>query len=371
MKKHLLLPLLIFIYSLGFSQPPGSGNTGCAPWLLIELNSQAEVDSFPINFADSSYIGCLKIYGQDINNLDSLISIESIGNNLIIGSGSPMGDLTGPFSGNPLLMNLDGLNNLSVVGNLVLIYDNDLLSDLSGLSNLTSCEFLWINGNDGLSDLSGLDNLVTINGWLGIGDNNGLTTLNGIEGVTSVGHNLTISNNQSLVNLDGLQGISSIGMHLAITDNPILEDITALENIDPVSITSLSIFDNPLLSVCDIETVCNYIILDNAVVSIENNASGCNTQQEVEDACTIINTLSEIDASSFSIFPNPASDLLFISNKDGLFINEINIYNQVGQKVFHLNNPTNRIDVSSLKRGIYIVELIAGKDVIIEKILVE
>lgn len=371
MKKYLLLSLLTFVFYSGYSQGgPGDGGTPLPPWMTcFEFNSQAQIDSFPINYPGQNSAICLKIFGPDITNVDSLYSIESINGNLIIGSGL-LDDLSGPFSGNPLLASLVGLSNINSIEGNILIYENDLLEDFNFLSNISSCDFLWIIGNNGLTDLSGLDNLTTVNGWLGISDNNLLTDIIALQSISSVGHNLTIGNNENLSSLDGLQGITSIGMHLAITDNPILEDITVLENINSESIASLSIFGNPLLSDCSIETVCNYINSENAVVSIENNLTGCNTQQEVEDACSPL-SVNEIKESTISIYPNPTKDFIYISNEDGLSIDEINICNQVGQKVYQLNNPTDRIDVSSLKSGMYVVEVIFGDDMIREKVLVE
>lgn len=75
--------------------------------------------------------------------------------------------------------------------------------------------------------------------------------------------------------------------------------------------------------------------------------------------------------NSLYIFPNPATDEIFISNKSGSTINEIIIYNQLGQNVLHQVGINNAIDVSMLQSGIYIIEVISGNSIKREKIIIE
>ena len=56
---------------------------------------------------------------------------------------------------------------------------------------------------------------------------------------------------------------------------------------------------------------------------------------------------------SFKIYPNPASDFVMIETKDD--IKNINIYSISGQKV--LNTQDKKINIQSLKSGIYLVEI--------------
>src|SRR5210317_503102 len=101
MKKHViliiafLLPVLNFIYTQSPCLPEG-----------ITFTSQAQIDSFPIN-----YPGCTEIEGDlkidehihgNITNLDSLYSITSIAGNMSVG-------------GNKALMSLSGLESLTSV----------------------------------------------------------------------------------------------------------------------------------------------------------------------------------------------------------------------------------------------------------------
>ena len=75
-----------------------------------------------------------------------------MGGNIIIGS-------------NDLIINVDGLNNLSQVDFNITIRENALLSNLNGLSNIQTVDgFLKIFENTTLSDLCGLETLLIGNG---------------------------------------------------------------------------------------------------------------------------------------------------------------------------------------------------------------
>ena len=72
-----------------------------------------------------------------------------------------------------------------------------------------------------------------------------------------------------------------------------------------------------------------------------------------------------------SIFPNPVTNELFISNNSEIIISEVNIYNQLGQNVLHEQWPSNSIDVSMLRPGIYIIEIVVDKSLVRKKLIIE
>ncbi|WP_291138113.1 DUF7619 domain-containing protein [Flavobacterium sp. UBA7663] len=58
----------------------------------------------------------------------------------------------------------------------------------------------------------------------------------------------------------------------------------------------------------------------------------------------------------FTLYPNPAKDVLNIQAKQGLAINSIEIYNQLGQIVM-ATNAVNTVDVANLASGTYFVKI--------------
>ncbi|MCD4747236.1 MAG: T9SS type A sorting domain-containing protein, partial [Bacteroidales bacterium] len=225
-----------------------------------------------------------------------------------------------------------------------------------------------INGND-ITNLNRLNVLTAFGGSFSIDGNSALTSLSGLDNVTSIGGSLWIQGNASLTSLTALDNITSIWISLNISHNDALTNLSGLDNIDAASIDNLYIYCNISLSTCEVESICNYLTSPNGVIEILENASGCNSPDEVEAACEVGVTNINFE-SEFSIYPNPTEKELFISVRNGAIINEVNIYNRIAQKVLHEHRITNTIDVSMLKQGMYIIELVTNKSKIREKLII-
>ena len=59
----------------------------------------------------------------------------------------------------------------------------------------------------------------------------------------------------------------------------------------------------------------------------------------------------------FTLYPNPAKDVLNIQAKQGIEVNSIEIYNQLGQIVMATTNAINSVDVANLASGTYFVKV--------------
>ena len=224
-------------------------------------------------------------------------------------------------------------------------------------------------------NLAGFENLNAIGERASIFGNESLTSITGLENLTSIGGDLTIGlwqqapwsyGNNSLISLTSLGNLTSIGGNLRIEDNDLLSSLTGLDNIEASSINNLYIQHNDTLSMCEVASICDYLASPTGTTEIYANESGCNNQQEVEDACGITGLSEPHLKYDISIFPNPASTELYISSTKGAIITEVNIYNQIGQKVLHHKPVTQPIDVSMLQSGMYIIE-VRSKDFKVRK----
>ena len=103
---------------------------------------------------------------------------------------------------------------------------------------------------------------------------------------------------------------------------------------------------------------------------VADTTSGSN---QVMNFMTPLNSLAtgidEFKEIAFNIYPNPAVNEINISVEDNAQIDIINIYNQLGQKIVQENNVTNTMDISSLPKGIYIVELVSGASIVRKKLI--
>ena len=233
--------------------------------------------------------------------------------------------------------------------------------NLDGLNELTSIEGRLSIRTDGLKHLTGLNNVTFIGAELYITNNAELASLAGLNNLTSIGGFLWIMHNETLASLSSLTNVTSIGGDLWVTGNVALSSLTGLENIDANSITgSLYINSNSSLVTCEVQSICNYLASPGANINIFSNATGCNSQQEVEEACEAVNIPDMNRDFEFSIFPNPAKKDLYISSQSGVIIDKITIYNQIGQVVLRKTGIINKIDVSMLLQGMYIIEIVSN-----------
>ena len=290
--------------------------------LIIQNNSDlvncSGLDSL-LNIGNSLYIQS----NSALINLVGLGSVTSIGLDLfiqynnalinLIGLGN-LGSIAEDFfiQSNQVLASLDGLPSLASIGtffvvsnpsltslagigtdtslDIILIENNSSLTNLSGLDQVSSIDrFLYVGGNASLTDFNGLESLTSIGEQLYIYYNPVLTSLTGLESLNSVGGfyglSLTIDNNVSLTSLAGLSGVTSIAGALEITNNSVLTSLTGLDNINSNTITNLIIQGSGMLSICDIQCICDYLDIQINPASISGNAAGCATRMEVEDEC--------------------------------------------------------------------------------------
>ena len=342
------------------------------------------------------------VFLSGLPNLESLAGLEgldTINGSLIIGGGS--------YGGIIQLENLAGLNNLKAVGGYVEvsncsaltslwglhqlssiggrfnIFNNNLLPNLSGLESLTSVGLnpagtgddlnignLGFGGNDSLQNLIGLNNLQTIGGDLNINLNWNLQTLFGLQNLSSIGGNLHLFYNDQITNLQGLESIESIGGNIEIPSCLNLETLQGIENIEGNSIEGIDISMNPLLSECDIQSICSFLISPTGIVTFESNAPGCNSQEEVEAAC--LTGFSELEAvSSVTIFPNPADETIFITANNHQQINVVNIYDLAGELVLKAKGDLMNIKVNTLNPGMYLVEIVLENQSYRQKLIIQ
>ncbi|MBC8320244.1 MAG: T9SS type A sorting domain-containing protein [Bacteroidetes bacterium] len=334
------VPLAIYGNNTGCNNPSEIAETcgiefSCLPFGDYYFVSQADIDSFSSDYPDCTQLqGSTFIRGINISNLYGLNIVTRIGD----------GGLH--IQNNELLTDLTGLDNLETIsGNLII-----------GGEYPSNC-------NNSLFTLSGLSLLDTVGGGLYIGYNINLSTFSGLEGLKSIGGYLNIVRNINLTDISALSQLSNIEGDMVIggwvpyQGNFILQSLSGLENIAPNSIENLVIGHNPVLSECEVVSICEYLAAPIGDVSIFFNTTGCNSPEQVEDACESVDIFKVAYNNKISFFPNPATDKLIVSTNQEMKIKSLSIYNQLGQEVVHKNKACEKIDVSTLDQGIYIVEL--------------
>jgi len=116
---------------------------------------------------------------------------------------------------------LEGLGSLEAVGGKVTFRGLPLLASLRELGALNEIAWLEIDRDSALVDLQGLDDVTLIQSDITLSNNDGLRSLRGLEGLTRVGGNVVIMDNPVLptCETDRLIAGISIGGFAAISGN--------------------------------------------------------------------------------------------------------------------------------------------------------
>lgn len=258
---------------------------------------------------------------SSLHNINSISSFWIIGNNSLE-SISGFNNLTSAsriqISSNPSLTNLSGFQNiqsmndyfhvgnndnltsiqgftsLETLGGSMSINSNPKLSSLEGLNQLTTIdEFFSLSGCDSLPYLSGLNSLQSIGEHFRVSSNNLLKDLSFFENITSIGDYLEISYNHGLLSLSGLDSLNEVGTYIEIYNNDSLQNILSLQNLNIDSLDYINIHENDLLTHCHALNICEYIAGSGEELHIWSNNEGCNSVEEVEEACLGLSCLPE------------------------------------------------------------------------------
>ncbi|MFN8304314.1 MAG: hypothetical protein U0U46_17635 [Saprospiraceae bacterium] len=263
----------------------------------------------------------------DLSGLQNLVSVRSLylGNlpqlsdlNALAGLTSLDGLLR--LYNLPQLSSLGGLQNIQNIGISLELYYLPLIDDLSGFSSLTTTRGIVVVEMPLLTNLNGLSNvtlvpegslsftnnplLVSLNGphypatagQIFIQNNDALTDLSALANITAA-QNAYVLDNDALSSLNGLNqlGILSDGsgeVSLRISGNPALTSLDALESLLSVSIIEIS--GNASLSDCSVFAVCDHLLNAPTSISVFGNAPGCNTPAEVAAQCGSTPVLAEV-----------------------------------------------------------------------------
>lgn len=81
-----------------------------------------------------------------------------------------------------------------------------------------------------------------------------------------------------------------------------------------------------------------------------------------------INEDAPVSGSGILIYPNPVSTCMYI--KTSLRIEDLELYDTLGQKVLHQKHNAGCLDVSTLKPGLYVLKIMARDLELTEKIMI-
>ncbi len=307
------LKLLLFALFIGSS---AIVNAQCVPFDTL-LETQADVDDFVSNYSNCAIIS----------------------HNLIIGSNS--GDAI-----------------------------NDPIVDISELSFITTVEKNLTIQYTELTNLNGLQNLTAVGESFNIQYMEHLTALDGLDGLTSIGANTTNGNlliyyNPVLTDLIALQNLNTMNNGtVSVQYCDTITSLIGLENIEGASISYIVVRYNPQLTNCSIQSLCEALNLGVPTHNIKDNAIGCNNDMQIVAGCSgysgcpteniTLETQTDVDYF-LAAYQNCTS--IEVTNEIKLYIGGSNVNNDFVNDISGFSQFTNMELDNFLLRGTHLTNL--------------
>lgn len=312
----------------------------------ITFRTQTEVDSFQINYPNCTVIeGNVDVSSGNIRNLNGLSVLTEIDGYLWL-------------SNCDLLNDISGLHNLSSIEGGLHIAGIDRLKNLSGLEGLVSIDGIFeVVFCDSILNFFGLSSLSYIGGDVQIHSNLLLSDMSGMESLTRTNGGLFIGFNEELISLNGLQSLTSIGGDISIHENNSLVTLSGIDQVNSGSISNLEISANNSLAICEVKSVCDYLIAPSGSAIISDNDNGCNNRAEIEAACEIVSNNEVKIAELIGVAPNPGNAYITVINRSDAVITQLSLFNQLGVKLYTSEIELKQVDVSFMDKGLYILEI--------------
>ena len=151
----------------------------------MRVESSAQIEDIA---GYTSVTGWLEIANSDLECLDFLACLTSVGRDVIVAD-------------NPQLRSLDGTDGLTSIEDgegAVVISHNDAMTELDGFGGVVRMDSLFIVSNASLEQISGFDSLDVLEGTLAIQFNPNLHDLGPLHHLRGLGDLCSITNNPAL-----------------------------------------------------------------------------------------------------------------------------------------------------------------------------
>lgn len=324
-------------------------------------NDEESLLTVMLNPAIDSIIG-VKLKGNIIVESDNIIDLSG---GIIIGSNSNYSLFTKIFN----RFDFDDIVTF-------IIHDMDYFSFDGLTKNISPIQFI-------LSDINTVnipeEELLYINSlFITISNiSNGISDLRLFSEADCI--SLELDNVYDLINLDHLK-VSNLGS-IYIQNNPNLDNIDQIAQAGNIKFANgFTIQNNPKLSNCSVESICNKLLGDyeEEYVILNNNMTGCNSIEEILEKCVVGTSDIPTGENKLDVIPNPSlgniklnfvleessNVSIIISDMMGRILNTIDYPSKFSSGLQEVN-----IDLDHLNSGNYIVIVIdSQKEMIGRKI---
>ncbi len=339
-------------------------------WETDETNNFVETDEECNNYNALAYV-------PDDNFEMYLETHDKHGSSVAFGSYNSMGN--GVIDDSVFIYKTQEVNTLNIIGQEI--------TDLTGINSFTHLVHLNCANNN----LNSVSLNLTWLSYLNIGNNTELTSVDISNCLNLTGldaYNLTALSQINLQNNSNLESIDVTAsglVNLNLDNNNRINKLRAegMPNLEEIHIQN---GNNILLAgTYDISgsefprfkaTGCpnlSCIYVDNA----SDATQGINDYQdwevnatahfvETDEECNTINSVDVANNVEANLYPNPTNNYFIIETNETIL--NVEVYNQLGE-LQNTINKSNKIDISKLKTGTYIVKITTITSTIVKRII--
>ncbi|WP_395074605.1 T9SS type A sorting domain-containing protein [Flavobacterium sp.] len=280
------------------------------------------------NFTNLIELNCADnlLTSLDVSNLTELVTFRCDRNRLNNLNVAQLSNLRIFYYGGNFLNNID----LTMMTDLVELGCNNNQITTLNINFLTNLRFLYC-------------------------DNNLLTNID-IRNITYLRTIWCANNLLTDINLSNQVYIAS----LRLNNNLFLRNIN-IKNGQNFTYQNLISYNMDFSNCPNLQNIC---VNDSNLISFQNKVDIYGyTNCTVSSSCALSTKYFNEFSNYFTIYPNPVSNVLSITQKENITISSINIYNTLGQLVLVIPNAKNTktIDVSSLTTGNYFIKINSDK----------
>lgn len=285
------------------------------------------------------------------------------------------------------LINL-AIDSDGIVNGQLLTADASTITDLTIISPEVNNEIQYISNLTGLEAFVNLENL-TVNSTMATTLNvSGFPFLKRLNCVDNMLTSLDVSNNPLLEYLN----ITSAGdvypmneiRSIDLSNNPNINQLIAIGSFITINLRNGN--NNPNMNINISAMVMSNedfinghtcIEVDDATAAVNNEApySGWTVRHQNQSYLFVASCMAGTEdhvQKRLTIYPNPASNILHISQQGTSAIDSVVLFDISGRQVREFTNISEEgISVSNLERGIYLLKIGIGKEIQNRKIIIE
>ncbi len=277
-------------------------------------------------------------------------------------------DSDGEINGQVLTSDIDTITILHLIG------PSNSIADMTGIEDFLALEELLIWQQD-ITNINLSNNINLLQLDL---SNNPLESLDISQNINIRELNVTASSLNSInlnTNLEIVHIYSTLLNEIDLSNQLELNNVRilgnhALENVNLQNGNNEGVLTSVLINFSNENLICVQVDNPEAVIAGEPPYEYWEIDKSItiSDNCGVF-SVEDNNVKPFYIYPNPAKELLYIEKENIITLESISVYDTTGKLIIQENTSFNKLDVSNLEKGLFLIHFVTDQGVMIKKLI--